>query len=319
MRRSSTSAMEVFSKRWQLTAKKRPDAPASMVAAPEHRLDRMTAAVFGPLEMALELDQVPVGEFERGVLEKDDRMVAGGLGNVIHAFSHGLPIELDTPVQKIKWGKGWVEVEAGGRTFRAKEIILTVSAGVMKKLEFDPPLPEWKREAFDSLQMASFEKIALKFAPGTLDGVESFERGCGFDAEGRSTELLVKPWGKDVAVVMVGGDLAKWMLREPEHEAIDFAIDVMTQHYGDIFRAAFEHGERTEWTLDPYIGGTWAVSTPSSKDFDRTAYSKPVEDTIFIAGEACAGDWMTSVNGAFFNGREVGEKAFSIHAARAAI
>jgi monoamine oxidase len=190
---------------------------------------------------------------------------------------------------------------------------------VLKKIEFDPPLPEWKRESIDSLQMASFEKIAIKLAPGTLDGVDSFERGCGSDREGRSTELLVKPWGKDVAVVMVGGDLAKEILKQPAQQSIDFAIDVMTQHYGDIFRAAFEHGERTEWTLDPYIGGTWAVSTTNSKDFDRTAYSAPVEDTLFISGEACAGEWMTSVNGAFFNGRDVARQAFSIHAARAAI
>jgi hypothetical protein len=40
---------------------------------------------------------------------------------------------------------------------------------------------------------------------------------------------------------------------------------------------------------------------------------------LFIAGEACGGEWAATVNGAFFNGREVGERIESVFAARKAL
>jgi monoamine oxidase len=307
--------MNAVAGRWQAAAKKRPDAPASMVSAPEHRLDPMAAEVLGPLELALELDQFAVGEFQSIVEEKNDRLVKGGLGNVVHAFAQGLPIELESPAEIIKWSKEGVEVESNGRVFRAKELVLTVSPAVLRKMKFDPPLPEWKLEAIERMQMASFEKVALRFAPGTLDGVAPFERACGFDREGRSFELLMKPWGQDVAVLMDGADTAKDKLAEPEQASIDHAIDVLAHHYGEHVRAAFQHGERTEWTLDPHVLGTWAVSKVGT-DTDRTAYAAPVEGVLRFAGEACGGEWAATVNGAFFNGHDVGAEVVLSRAAR---
>jgi monoamine oxidase len=312
--------MDAVGKRWQQAAKKAPNAKASMVSTPEHRLDRMAAEVLGPLELALELDQFSVGEFQCIVEEKDDRLVAGGLGNVIHAFAHGLPIELDAPAQTIKWSKDGVEVESNGRTFRAKKILLTVSPWVLaNKIKFDPPLPAWKVESFQQLQMSSFEKVALRFETGALAKFRPFERACGFDDDGRSFEIMLKPFSGDVAIVMVGGDFAKELLAKPESQAVDYALDVIAKHYGEKLRSKFKGGERTEWTLDEDVGGTWAITKIGSTDGDRAIYSKPVDNTVFIGGEACGGEWAATVNGAFFNGIDVAENIHGLLAVKKAL
>ncbi len=301
--------MEEVSKRWQIGARKRPDARASLLSAPQHRLDDLAAEVLGPLEIALELDQFSVGEFQSIVEEKDDRLVEGGLGNIVHAFSYGLPIELESPITKVSWSKDGVEVESNGRTFRAKKIVLTMSPKALReRVVFDPPLPAWKVDAIEQLQMASFEKIGLRFAPGALNEVKPFERACGFDDEGRPFELLMKPFGQDVAVVMTGGEVAQELLDKPEKEAFAYALSVVTQHYGAPLSEAFLGGERTGWTVDPDVGGTWAVEKVGSRDDDRKDYAAAIDDTVFTAGEACGGAWAATVNGAFFNGRDIAEQ-----------
>jgi monoamine oxidase len=296
--------MEHVLEKWSALAEKRPEARPANAQIVDHPLDKLAAEVLGPLEIALELNQATIKEIAGAVEEKDDRLVEGGLGNIIHAFSHGLPILTSTPAEKIRWGKGHVEIESGGRTFRAKQLIFAASPKVFAKLEFDPPLPEWKRKAIESFQMAHFEKIALKFAPGTLKDVDPFERAVAIDPEGRAVELLMKPFGEDVGVVLVGADWAKEMTQKPEQEALEYALGIMAGEYGSELKDNFEKGTRTQWSIDPHVEGTWAVAKPGTEPNARKNYCDVVDDTLYVAGEACGGQWSASVNGAFFSGKD---------------
>jgi monoamine oxidase len=292
---------------WEKVAEHRPNTKASPSTPPKSSIDALALEVLGPLEMSVEHDRFSVGEFATGIDEKDDRLVVGGLGSVIKSFAHGLPVALNTHVDMVHWGKDGVEVRSGDRTFRAKKLLVTVSPGAMKHLVFDPVWPKWKTDAANGLHMASFEKIGLEFDPEVLKNVVPYERGCAFDSKGHPIELLMKPFGVNAGVVMIGGDWSRRVLEWSEKDAIAYALDELSKLYGPELKAGFRRGFRTDFSTDPDFEGTWAVTDPSAGERARKLYAQPIDDVLFIGGEACGGRWAATVNGAFFNGFEVGD------------
>src|SRR5262249_42382987 len=135
----------------------------------------------------------------------------------------------------------------------------------------------------------------------------SFERACALDAEGHPMELLLKPYGANAAYVMLGGNWSREMAEKSDEAAVAYALDALAKIYGPELRSAVRRGVRTHWSKDPDFEGTWAVTRPDADPEARKRYAEPVDDTIFISGEACAGRWAGTVNGAFTHGTEVGE------------
>ena len=84
-------------------------------------------------------------------------------------------ILLNKTVSKIKYDNNGVEVTtAGGETFTADYVLCTFSTGVMSSgsVQFDPPLPDWKKEAIFRLKPVYFTKIFLKFPSEFWDDSE---------------------------------------------------------------------------------------------------------------------------------------------------
>ena len=51
-------------------------------------------------------------------------------------------------------------------TFEGDTIVCTASVGAIKEggcLNFNPPLPSWKRQAFDEIEMGNYVKIFMHF------------------------------------------------------------------------------------------------------------------------------------------------------------
>jgi monoamine oxidase len=300
---------EEMEQRLDHVIEEQPSAKVSVLPPPKNRLDTLALGLMGPLEVAVELDQIKGEEYRKIVSEREDRMVEGGLGNIVRAFAHGVPVALETPVDLVRWGRDGVEVRSGNRTFRAKMLLNTASPVALRKhVRFEPELPEWKTKAIAGFQMASFEKIALEFEPGTLAKVAPFERACGFDESGHPIELLLKPYGADIAVVLVGANWARRIVEQGDQEAIEYALHEVARRYGSELKAAFRGAARTKWSNDPAFEGTWALKTPAASPSTRDDYAKPIDDTLFFGGEACAGEWAVTVNGAFANGADVGVK-----------
>ena len=78
----------------------------------------------------------------------------------------GDKILLNKTVSKIKYDSNGVEVTtAGGETFTADYALCTFSSGVLfgGSIQFDPPLPDWKKEAIFRLRPVHLTYIFLKF------------------------------------------------------------------------------------------------------------------------------------------------------------
>lgn len=98
----------------------------------------------GPLESATELDKssaVDSADFEAG----EDDLVKGELGTFVTNLGKGVPVCLNAPVTHIEHkADGSVAVTANSRTYTAKNALVTVSVGVLKRgsITFTPALPK---------------------------------------------------------------------------------------------------------------------------------------------------------------------------------
>ena len=86
-----------------------------------------------------------------------------GLGHLVASYANGLPVKLSTTVQKVIRHRDRVLIETNKGLFTARTLLVTVSTGVLQSgaIKFDPPLPQWKQDAIDSLPMGLYDKIAL--------------------------------------------------------------------------------------------------------------------------------------------------------------
>ena len=84
-------------------------------------------------------------------------------------------ILLNKTVSKIKYNDDGVEVTTAGKeTFTADYVLCTFSSGVLHSgsVQFDPPLPDWKKEAIYRLRPVNLAKIFLKFPSDFWDDNE---------------------------------------------------------------------------------------------------------------------------------------------------
>lgn len=94
-----------------------------------------------------------------------DAAINGGMSLLTDALADGLDIETGRAVTRIAHDADGVVVTAGGDTFTATDVIVTVSLGVLKRgaITFDPPLSQGRLDAMDRLKMAPYEKVALVY------------------------------------------------------------------------------------------------------------------------------------------------------------
>ena len=73
---------------------------------------------------------------------------------------------LNSTVKSISYSKTGVSVTlTSGKKLSADYALVTFSVGVLQNTDvtFDPPLPDWKQEAINSMTMATYTKIFLQF------------------------------------------------------------------------------------------------------------------------------------------------------------
>jgi monoamine oxidase len=273
----------------------------------------LVVATAGPLETAAELDRSSAVD-AAGFLAGDDDFVDRGLGAFVQAYGAGVPVCLRSPVTRIDYGEEGVALRAGGREYRGTHALVTVSVGVLRAgaIEFDPPLPGWKREAIDQLRMGHMQKVILPFREDVFpdavpnswvlvdDAVSPAERALAAreelaieDPERRVMAFVLKPLGADIAIGFYGGDWARLFEAQCagkerssgprsasgcDDPAIDAAVRALSGMYGAeaVGRALLaDQIHVTRWSLEPYTLGAYSVPVPGAWD-ERQVLGRPV-------------------------------------------
>jgi monoamine oxidase len=309
----------------------------------------LLAANAGPLESATELRKgsaYDASQFEAS----DDDLVAQGFGRFVEKIGEGLPVCLNSRVTEVNYDVHYgetvgTEIRAGGRVYRAKYALVTVSVGVLraKRIAFHPPLPEWKQTAIDHLQMGNLQKIIIPFSrdifPNVPDSSWVAYEGDIFPGGKRGVmAFVIKPLGKNMAIGFFGGDQAKAFEERcaaeasgsgPRRNCDEPAVETARRALVNMFKKPVDEAIQsnqihvTRWSLDETSLGAYSVPEPGYWDM-RETLRKPVgepgadEDAegpkhLYFAGEAAS---RAIYNGSFPGAYETGmQAAREIHTA----
>ena len=241
-----------------------------------------------------------------GSVEMPQFRPMGGYGPLLsHLASqlHGTRVELqlNTVVQALSWARGSVKVEGTflGRPFvaRAKRAIVTLPVGVLQlpvsapgAVRFTPAL-KTKRDALRHLALGPVIKMVLRFRTAFWEKLDGGRyRNVAFfhpRQEAFPTFWTALPVRAPVLVAWAGGPKAAALSGAPKAKIIEHALTSLTALFRDRAKieseleAAWVH----DWQRDAYARGAYSYVTVGG-DTAREALAKPLNGTLFFAGEA---------------------------------
>jgi monoamine oxidase len=228
-------------------------------------------------------------------------------------------IRLGAVVTAIRWREGEVRVTTasadGPAEIIAPQAVLTLPLPFLQRIltpgpEVLEPVPPGWREALGCLHMGAAHRVILGFdarwwATGKGDG-PSFVHGGGQPFPVWWTAL---PSRAPIITGWVGGPRAVAMAGQGEAAMLGAALESLASVFGrDLgelrsrLRLAYAH----DWSADPFSGGAYSYGGVGAIEA-RAALARPVEDTLYLAGEAVAGEGRNAtVHGALATGRLAG-------------
>src|SRR5216117_3211535 len=290
-------------------------------AAHPDRLSAESLAVEARGEGNAERDEVAGGQFR----------IANGGDALMKWLRDGLDpdrteVRLSTVAVSVQWKRGGVSVVCRGSsdrapllTLSARTALITLPLAVLKAgdVRFDPAVPG-KQRALAGIETGQVFKIVLRFREAFWERAEFLKerreqtgsngRGLNFlHAHGAEvptwwTSLLVR---SPVLTGYVGGVAAEQLLAEDPPSRLERSLvalsDVLAvprRELEELLDASASH----DWRADPFARGAYSYIGVGGNGAPR-ALARPVEGTLFFAGEATDGAQIGTVSGALASGR----------------
>ncbi|KAJ2950551.1 hypothetical protein O0L34_g8797 [Tuta absoluta] len=238
----------------------------------------------------------------------------------------GLPnltIKLNNEVTKIEWpqeASGKVSVTTkDGTVFRAENVIVTVSLGVLKERHqnlFLPSLPQYKVTAIEKLQMGVIGKIIFSFE-NTWWPQKDFYYGFLWKDDDLKTVPEEDYWtttingagtpmGSSNTITMwTVGNTAKQVEVMPEEIVKTKAMGVLRRFLTNVTIPEPNGMLRTKWFSNEFTRGAYTYDSMVAADFPtaRADLEAPLEDAsgkprVLFAGEASHTTRFSTVHGA---------------------
>jgi monoamine oxidase len=213
-------------------------------------------------------------------------------------------IKLRTPVRAIDGTGERVRVIVEGGALDAAEVILALPLPVLRELPIDPPLPGWKHDALERVEIGQAAKLHVPLAaPADPSAVMSVRdrfwcwTACG--ADGNVAPVLNCFAGSPPAMrrLAVAAGPARWSALAQELRPDLVLVNSAAVH--------------TAWESDPWARGAYRADGVDAVD---DAHLRASVDGVHFAGEYAAGPWSGLMEGALRSGLEA---ATEICAARA--
>lgn len=252
--------------------------------------------------------------------EEDQRAgrVVGGYGQLAEHLADPIlsTVQFSTIVESIHWEPGGVQVlgRSGGRTavYRGTAAIITLPVGVLQSDVRLEPMPRSVRRALDGLAMGAVTRVVFTFAKPPLErarlpaGIAPYEVSFVY-ADGAEIPVWWTPFPVRAPSMVgwVGGPTAAKLGRLPAEDLQERALASLAKALG-VSPASlakqvtgFHHHD---WQTDPFARGAYAFMRKGHATA-AADLARPVEHTLFFAGEACApGGGAGTVHGALQSG-----------------
>jgi monoamine oxidase len=238
-------------------------------------------------------------------------------------------VRLSAVVTEVRWAAGRAAVTArvgsGKETevLRARAVIVCVPVGVLKAPPEEPGgirfLPEIARHrsALDRLDMGAVVKLTLRFRERAWSEEADFLH----DARAAFPTWWTRaPLQTPVITAWAGGPAAEAMRGFSEREVVDTAMGTLARLLGERrsrLERLLEGWAFHDWQADPLSRGAYSYVLVGGTPAQR-ALARPVEGTLFFAGEATDAEQTGTVSGAIASGRRAAREALTaLESARA--
>jgi len=222
-------------------------------------------------------------------------------------------VRLGCTVEEVRWRRGRVRVAyrpaatGRSRTIEARHAVITLPLGVLKAPEgetgavrFDP-LPAALRAAVAGLEVSHVRKLVLRFREAFWDDLDFLHDRTG----DFPTWWAARPWQAPVMTAWAGGPRADALADLDEPALLDRALGGLARTLG-VSRARLDdqlQSWRThDWRRDPLSRGAYSYVGVGGMPAQR-ALARPIEGTLYMAGEATEPDEMGTVAGALSSGQ----------------
>ncbi len=289
-------------------------------AAHPDRLSAESLAVEARGEGNAERDEVAGGQFR----------IANGGDALMKWLRDGLDpdrteLRLSTVAQTVEWKRESVRVGCRGAdraplpTVSARTAVITLPLAVLKAgmVRFEPALPA-KQRALAGLETGQVFKIVLRFREAIWDDASSADRGGLNFLHGQGAEVptwwTTLPVRSPVLVGYVGAVAAEQLLAEEPPSRLERTLVALSEILAvprrdleDQLDASASH----DWRADPFARGAYSYIGVGGIGAPR-ALARPVEGTLFFAGEATDGPQIGTVAGALASGRRAAREVLRV-------
>lgn len=232
-------------------------------------------------------------------------------------------IRLKNIVLTVRWQRGGIEVQnTAGTIERARTCIVTLPLGVLQQLPgtrgavaFDPPLPDRKREAIHRIAMGAVTKLVVRFDRPFWESDNRQNLGFVHSVAGSlPTWWTLLPMRAPALVAWSGGPAADRLSRLSDGAVRDAAISSLagalnqsTRRISRHLRAIHHH----DWQADPFSRGAYSYLPVGAIDAPAQL-AKPVQETLFFAGEATAKGETGTVHAAIASGKRTAREILRV-------
>jgi monoamine oxidase len=305
-------AFNAFDERVAEAARTGDDRAASHLFIPGDRWNARMDAISGALNGA-KFAEVSTLDYDAYEDTGVNHRVTEGYGTLIASLGEDVPVVLNCPVERIDRSGARLTIETARGVIEAKSVILTLPTSVLasETVRFDPPLPDLIEAAAGApLGLASKLHMAV-------DGAEEFPKDSqlwGRTDTAQTGGYHLRPFGRPMIEGYFGGDLAWGLEAEGEAAFFDFACSELAHLLGSSFPKRLRVLSTSMWGAEPWSRGAYSHVLPGLGDREtgaRARLARPIEDRIFIAGEATSRGFYGTAHGAWMEGERAAVEAIT--------
>ena len=237
----------------------------------------------------------------------ENEVLPGGYVQLVKALAKGIPVERNAVVQCIAQDDDGVTVTTkDGRTFAAKQAIVTVSVGVLKKgcIDFQPELPSWKTDAMKGIAMGVVDKYWFRFDERFWTAQVKQKTLFRLGDDGSVWNDLMDfsdIAGVPLMLALVGGADGQAVEKQSDDEVMDGLLKSLRVLFGEAAKRPIGV-RRSHWGQYEWTQGSYSHLLPGGTINDRINLGKPF-GRVHFAGEATSQYCPFSVHGAWLTGR----------------
>ncbi|KAF4982180.1 hypothetical protein FZEAL_2157 [Fusarium zealandicum] len=226
---------------------------------------------------------------------------------------------LDTTVKTIRYDSDGVKITTkNGDCIEADYAVCTFSVGVLQNnvVDFKPTLPRWKREAIEQFQMGSYTKIFIQFNETFWpEDTQYFlyadpeERGYYPLFQSLSAPGLIE--GSNILVGTVVASQAYDVEKQSDEKTQGEVMAVLRSMFPDKDVPEPTAFMYPRWSTENWAYGSYS-NWPVGMTLEKHQNLRANVDRLWFAGEANSAEFFGYLQGAWTEGREIGDRIAQI-------